>query len=368
MKIQRVRVRVIGPDVTRYHWAEAMPEQYMTGTLVTIETDEGVEGNGLASTYAPFDFDRSCAESIRRMIPALRGADPLNREGLWRSLRAASLPTIPGAQSAVDIALWDLAAKVAGLPLHRFLGGYRSRILAYASTPTFPTVEEYLDRTQAWIDEGYRAVKFHAYGVLDHDIALVEAVRKRFPRRDVAFMFDPENHYTRREGLTMARVLDDLGFAWFEAPLNDFDLTGYRELRAAVDIPILPAGNWVTDLSMLREYLSAGAWDVARADVATCGGITPARKIMALAESFDMSCELQCWGYTLSQAANLHLMLALPNCTYFEQPVPYASFEYGMIDVIRPDAEGYVTVPDAPGLGMRIDWDAMRAATILELP
>ena len=368
MKIDDVRVRVIGPDVTRYHWKEAMPDQFMTGTLVTITTDDGIEGTGLASTYTSFDFDRSCAESIRQLIPLLRGQDPLDREGLWRAIQSETLPTIPGAPSAVDVALWDLAAKAAGLPLYRLLGGYRSRIPAYASTPTFPTVEEYLDRTEQLIAQGFQAVKFHAYAVLDHDIALVEAVRRRFPTRDVAFMFDPENHYTRREGLRMARVLDDLGFTWFEAPLNDFDLTGYRALRDAVDIPILPAGNWVTDLKALREYLTAGAWDAARVDAATCGGITQARKIMALAEAFGMTCELQSWGYTLHQAANLHLMLALPNCTYFEQPVPYDSFEYGMIDVIRPDANGHVGVPDAPGLGLRIDWEAMRAATILELP
>lgn len=367
MIIERVQVQVIGPDVTRYHWAQGMPEQYMTGTLVRIVADDGAEGIGMSSTYAPYDFDRSCAESIRRMIPALVGRDPLNREGLWRDLRDASLPTIPGAQSAVDIALWDLAARTMGSPLYQVLGGYRSRILAYASTPTFPTIEEYVERTEQLVAEGFRAVKFHAYAVPERDIALIEAVRRRFPSRDVAFMFDPENRYTREEALRVARVLDDAGFTWFEAPLPDFDLTGYRELRAAVQLPIIPAGNWVTDLHLLRESFTAGAWDKARADVQNCGGFTTGRKIMALAESFGMTCELQCWGYTLCQAANLHLMLALPNCTYFEQPIPYPSFEYGMIDTIRPDAEGYVHAPAGPGLGLRVDWEAMDAATILRL-
>jgi L-alanine-DL-glutamate epimerase-like enolase superfamily enzyme len=225
-----------------------------------------------------------------------------------------------------------------------------------------------LQCTEEFIAQGFRAIKFHAYAVPERDIALAEAVRRRFPSDDIAFMLDPENRYTREEALRVARVLDDVGFTWFEAPLPDFDLTGYRALREAVDVPILPAGNWITDLSLLREYLAAGAWDTARVDATTCGGITQAKKIMALAESFDMNCELQCWGYTLNQAANLHMMLAVPNCTYFEQPVPYPSFEYGMIDVIRPDVDGCVTVPNVPGLGLRIDWEAMKAATILEFP
>jgi L-alanine-DL-glutamate epimerase-like enolase superfamily enzyme len=94
---------------------------------------------------------------------------------------------------------------------------------------------------------------------------------------------------------------------------------------------------------------------------------TPARKIVALAEAHNTTCELQCWGYTLTQAANLQLMLAYGNCRYFEQAAPYPPFEYGALDVIRPDAEGNVRVPDAPGLGIGIDWPAVEAATIHRL-
>ena len=80
-----------------------------------------------------------------------------------------------------------------------------------------------------------------------------------------------------------------------------------------------------------------GAWSMARVDATIAGGITPARKIMALAEAHNTSCELQCWGYTLTQAANLHVMQAFTNCGWFEQPAPYPAFEYGSLDVIRPD-------------------------------
>jgi L-alanine-DL-glutamate epimerase-like enolase superfamily enzyme len=86
---------------------------------------------------------------------------------------------------------------------------------------------------------------------------------------------------------------------------------------------------------------------------------------MGLAEASGMNVEIQCWGYTLTQAANLHVMLAFRNCTYFEQPVPYAAFEFGANDVIRTDEEGYVHAPPGAGLGIGIDWEAIRKATIL---
>jgi L-alanine-DL-glutamate epimerase-like enolase superfamily enzyme len=152
---------------------------------------------------------------------------------------------------------------------------------------------------------------------------------------------------------------------WFEAPTLDSDLEGYAELTRSSSVPILPGGNTVLDLNQIRLGLAMGAWSMARVDVTIAGGITPVRKIMALAEAHNTSCELQCWGYTLTQAANLHVMQASTNCGWFEQPAPYEAFEYGSLDVIRPDAQGMVRVPDGAGLGVRIDWPAIERATIL---
>ena len=87
---------------------------------------------------------------------------------------------------------------------------------------------------------------------------------------------------------------------------------------------------------------------------------------MVLAETAGMNCEIMCWGNTLISAANLHLMLAFRNGTYYEQPIPYDSYEYGMQDVIRTQSDGYVYAPQKPGLGVDIDQDAMQAATIHE--
>ena len=95
-----------------------------------------------------------------------------------------------------------------------------------------------------------------------------------------------------------------------------------------------------------------------------CGGFTGGRKAMALVDAERMRCEIMSWGFTLVSAANLHLMLGFDNCTYYEQAVPYDSYEFGMKDVIRTGPDGSVEAPRGPGLGVEIDWDAMDASTI----
>jgi len=364
MKIERVEVRAVGPEIERYTWSHDLPEQYMTNTIVRLYTDEGVEGVGAVANYTSYDFDRYTAESIRHLIPILLGKDPLKRESLWPSLWSRVFPQTPGALAAVDIALWDLLGKVANLPIYQLLGGARDRIQSYASTPMLEDVPAYLRYVEEMLEQGFRAIKFHAWCLPDKDLELARAVRQHFPGKEIAFMHDAENNYDRRAALRVAEELQDLDFTWFEAPLLDFDIEGYRELTEKVHIPVIPSGNWIQDLPAFSEALRSKAWGAARTDVTVCGGFTPGRKWMAVVDAAGMACEVMAWGYTLIAAANLHLMLAFNNCTYYEQAVPYTSYEYGMKDVIRTQPDGYVYAPSKAGLGVEIDWDAMEAATI----
>ena len=173
----------------------------------------------------------------------------------------------------------------------------------------------------------------------------------------------PGSH--RAQALRVSRELEALDYEWFEAPLFDTDLEGYAELRRRVDSRIIPGGNWILAPQRIEQAIAMGCWSSARIDVTVAGGYTEATKIMGIAAAHAMTVEVQCWGYTLSQAANLHLILAYPNCDYFEQPVDYEPYEYGAIHVIRTDAEGYVNAPHGPGLGVRMDWAALEAASFL---
>jgi L-alanine-DL-glutamate epimerase-like enolase superfamily enzyme len=366
LEIERVQVYAVGPETKRYTWATDHTEQFVTNTIARITTKGGLEGIGGAMSMSEFGFSAGVAETMRVMAPRLIGASPLDRESIWYRLRPSfDLPLAPQVNSIIDIALWDLVAKHEGLPLHQMLGGPRSKILSYASTPLLHTAEAYVDYVAVLQEQGFKAIKFHCWCEYDLDLAMARAVHARFGDSGIRFMLDVEQRYSREEALRAGQELSELDYAWFEAPLPDFDLAGYRELKRAVKVPIIAAGNWILDARLIEEVIRMDCWTHVRVDTTVAGGVTPMQKIMAVAQSHGMNVEIQSWGYTLSQAANLHLMLAHENCTYFEQAMPCEALEYGSLDVIRTDQEGYVHAPEGPGLGIRTDWEAVEAAAFL---
>lgn len=366
LEIDRIEVFAVGPEIARYRWVWDMAEQFMTHTILRVFTKGGLEGVAGAISFSEHGFSSAVAETLRRMVPDLIGASPLEREALWHRLRKLDFPTAPQAQSLMDIALWDLAAKAADMPLYQFLGGARSKVLSYASTPLLEDNQAYVDAVAELKEGGFKAIKFHCWCDVARDIPMALAVAKRFGSDpDLRFMLDAEMRYSPTDALRAARVLQELDYAWFEAPLIDTDLQGYRELRERVDVPIIPAGNWLLAPGLIEAAIRMGCWSAARIDVTIAGGFTPSRKIMAVAAANSMNVEIQCWGYGLTQAANLHMMLAYDNCTYFEQPIPFEPYEFGSIDTIRTDGQGYVHAPSGPGLGIRMDWDVIRKASFL---
>lgn len=361
--IARIEVYAIGPDVPRTTWASMAP-QIMALNLVRVVDSDGVEGFGASETYSSTGFDLSAYEAIRALAPLWIGKEALDREARWRDLQNLILPSTPGAVSTLDIALWDIAGKWANLPLYRLLGGYRSDIPSYASTPQLEDNDAYLTHVEDLMSMGYRAIKFHAWNKPAKDLSMLRAVHHAFANSGVTFMHDAENRYDRVSGVRVAQELEAMDFRWFEAPYVDYDLAAYAELRRRVTIPIVPHGLWLWDLREFRQALALEPWDALRFDVTEVGGITPARKIMAMAEAYGLACEPQSWGYSLIQFPNLHMGLAYPGASYFESPVPYEPYEFGVLNPIRPDARGYVSAPEGPGLGMELDWERLKKSTL----
>lgn len=364
MQVDRVEVQVVGPEVQRYTWSHDLPEQYMTNTIVRVNTNDGAEGFGAVTNYTSYDFDKYTAETLKHLIPILIGRNPLKRQQIWDDLWPRVFPIAPSALAVIDIALWDLAAKISNIPLYQMLGGARDRIPSYASTPMLPNIDAYLKFVEHRIDEGFRAIKFHQWCVPDKDLELAKAIREAYPENDIVFMLDAENNYQLEDAIAVAKELQDLGFNWFEAPLPDYDLEGYKSIQSSAKIPIIPSGNWFQDLASFTRAVKSSAWSAARADVTILGGITPLSKAMDIAINSDMNLEVLGWGHSLVSAANLHVMLAFNNCTYYEQPTPYKAYEYGMLDVIRTQSDGHVYAPKGPGLGLEVDWKAMESSTI----
>ncbi len=353
--------------------------------FVKLKTDSGVAGIGEAydATLDP--------HLVARMIEAvagrfLIGESPFNIETFWRRAYGSGYalrpdPTLCGVISALEMACWDLIGKECGRPVYDLLGcqiheGLRSYTYLYppdGDDTYLPTTERHIyndpslaaEAAQAALDKGFTAVKFHCWCLPEKDLELCRAALEQFP--GTAFMHDVENNYSHEDALRVGKELAELNFTWFEAPFPDWDLDGYRQLTSQVDVPIIPSGNWLMDLQSFGHAVHSGTWTRARTDITCLGGLTPAWEALQLCESAGIGCEVLGWGNTLISAANLHLMLANDCCSYFEQSVPYEPYEYGMLDVIRTDSDGQVTAPDSPGLGVRIDWDAMEAATVHRL-
>lgn len=364
LTIKKVEFFMTGdPNAERPRWAQYLNDIYTTNTICRITTEDGYVGIGGTITYAEERFDPSMMETGILYVPGLVGKSALDREAIWAWMaQRPTLVPLP-AMSMIDIALWDLVGKYAKLPIYQLLGASRDKILSYASTPLFDTNAEYMEYIQNCIDEGFKAIKIHPYTIYSEDVKLVDEIQKRFAGK-IEFMLDPDAQYSREEAYKMCNKLEEYNWVWFEAPLPDRDLEGYQYLIQHTHVPISCGGNTLTSLMDINNGIKAGAWTDVRADVTVSGGFTPTKKIVALSEANNMRCEIQSWGATLTQAANLHMMLACSNCTYFEQAFPYEPFEIGSKTVIRTDKEGYVHAPEGHGLGVDLDWDEIERLTI----
>jgi L-alanine-DL-glutamate epimerase-like enolase superfamily enzyme len=215
------------------------------------------------------------------------------------------------------------------------------------------------------IKDGFKAVKMHCWCDYHRDREMVLALHNAYGQSQVKFMLDVEQRYSREDALKMATLLCELGYEWFEAPLRDTDLDGYADLRRRTDVPILCSGNYILDPAIMNLAIDKGAWSSVRCETTFAGGITGTSKIFAIAAARGMNVEPQTWGYSLTQAAGLHVELAFSNCRFFEQPVPYPAYEFGCLNPIRTDSEGFVSAPVGPGLGIQMDWDLVEESSLL---
>ncbi len=366
LDIARLRVYVVAPDVTppyRFTGAcESSPLYYNIVRLTTLGGVEGAAGVLSGDFYDEHDHEEfggphSFANAFRPVIGGLIGKNLLQREAIAADMLATRADPIPDPESLLEIAMWDAFARHVDMPLYRLLGGARERIPAYASSPVFETVEGYLDYVRRIQAMGYPAVKFHTQCDLDFDLEMTSAISAAFASTGLRFMVDLEQLYDYDNAVTLGRALSDMPCDWLEAPLEDTAIDAYVELRRAVGVDIISAGNTVVELPAMADAMTRGAWSRLRCDPCNVGGISAATRAMALASAHGLKTELQSYGYPLSQAANLHVMLGVDGCSYFEHPVPIEHYEYACANPIRIQADGCVSAPDGPGLGLDLDWD-----------
>jgi L-alanine-DL-glutamate epimerase-like enolase superfamily enzyme len=174
---------------------------------------------------------------------------------------------------------------------------------------------------------------------------------------DFRVMLDSTWAYQYPEALRVGKVVQDLGYYWYEDPLADDDLYSYVKLKQQLSIPILATEYAPGGFTAFAPWLVARATDYLRGDVAVKGGITSLVKSAHLAEGFHMNFEIHHGGNSLNNVANLHVIMAIRNCEYFEVLLPAAAQKYGLVEDIEVDRQGLVHAFNEPGLGARIDFD-----------
>ncbi|WP_152042534.1 mandelate racemase/muconate lactonizing enzyme family protein [Salinigranum salinum] len=337
-----------------------------TALLVRIEASDGTVGWG--ECWGPIAGTRETVE--RLFAPHLEGQSPDAVERLSEDLhdrgRAAYQSIVPlPALSGVDLALWDLAGKLAGVPVSRLLGGARrDAVRAYATGHYF--------RHDADLDEQYADIAAEAeanagalgavkakiglqllgYGP-EEDVELVRRIRQAVGD-DVTLMVDANYAYDAGTARTVGRGLEELDVYWFEEPVPPEDVAGYAALRDALDVRI--AGGECHTPWEFRHLFERGGLDVAQPDVCNVGGLTAARRVAAMAREFGVPVVPHVWGTPVAIAASLHLVATLPGRPWLEFDRSANPLREELAGTpVTPDADGRLAVPDGPGLGVEID-------------
>ncbi|ROP36686.1 enolase C-terminal domain-like protein [Saccharothrix texasensis] len=379
--IERVEVSVF----TTTAWTAVDPhghrhpsaEHEIREALLEITDSDGVVGR---VQVHPDQLRPAVLDSIVK--PVLLGADPWDREGLWRKMarkqRGSHGRFTDRALGYVDTALWDLVGKKVGQPVWKLLGGARSRVPAYASTMCgdevpggLSTPGDYAAFAKQLVERGYRAIKLHTWmppvpgaPSVRADIAACEAVRDAVGP-DVELMLDANHWYSRTEALELGRALERLGFYWFEEPMEEASISSYRWLAEQLSIPVIgPEVAWGKHLTR-AEWITSGACDILRAGPTDVGGISPTVKALHLAEAFNVDCEIHGDG-----SASLAVLGGTDNGRWYERGLLHPLHDFDRVPPHRLamadplDADGHVTLTSSPGLGDEFDVEHIRQHTV----
>jgi D-galactarolactone cycloisomerase len=319
--------------------------------LVRVDTDDGVTGWGEAFGHRIFPATRAAIDTL--LGPMCVGRDPSQitalNDDLQRLLHGVGRngPLIYGL-SGIDIALWDIAGKVAGLPLCRLLGGSgRVDLPAYASLLRYGTVTAVAHYATQALQRGYRHLKLHEITVPE-----VKAARD-VAGTGVPIMVDTNCPWTVPQAIEMARRLAPLDLHWLEEPVwPPENLAGLAEVRARGGIATAAGENYGTVWDFRRAF-EAGAITYAQPSVTKIGGVTELRRVMTLAESFGVQVVPHSAYFGPGLLASIHCIAAMPAESLVERF--YCDFaENPLGDAIHPKG-GRIAVPQGPGLGVDPD-------------
>ena len=362
---------VDGLDVSVYTVPTEEPESDGTFTwdATTVVVAEPTAGGcrGLGFTYGSPACATVIASHLRDVVV---GADALDVPAVWsamvRAVRNIGRPGVASAAiAAVDIALWDLKAKLLDHTLVTLLGPARESVAVYGSGGfTSYTDDQLVEQLAGWVhDDRIPRVKMKIgtdWGTQPaRDLERVAKVRHAIGP-DADLFVDANGGYTRKQSVRLAGAFSELGATWFEEPVSSDDLDGLHEIRAMTPMDIA-AGEYGSDLAYFERMCAAGAVDVLQADVSRCAGITEWLRVAAVAAAHGLQISGHC-----AQSLHLHPACAVTNVRHLEHFHDHARVDSALFDGVLSPEQG-VLRPDLsrPGLGLALNRDrALQYRTI----
>lgn len=360
-------------DVIAHPLTQTLPKPTVTSwgaysavsmVLVEIRTDAGITGVGeTLARFSPKAYVELIDTSLK---PRLVGKDARDIGAHWQAMRRALSGRAGGvlieAIAGVDIALWDIMGKAAGLPIHKLLGGTgRTEIPVYAAAVNWVEDAEADRELEGFIERGFERIKVKMARPAKEACRRIERLRKR-AGDGIELCVDANWAYQVDEAVEVGKALFANGYSWFEEPLAPENEQGYEELRRRCDVP-LAAGesNFTVDQAM--RLVVNRTLSVLQPDVARAGGISETRRMVELARNHDVAYAPHIgMSGIVCETASVHLSAAMPNFRVMECECDLSPFKTELADLapgcVRAK-NGMLAVPTGPGLGLEIDWDAV---------
>ncbi len=330
--------------------------------VVLVTTNEGRTGLGVTYHEVGGEAIRDCIAID--IAPRLIGRSPLETETLYDE-NAAYMRGVGRkglafcAYSAVDIALWDLKGQIFGLPLYRLLGGTRNIVPIYASGGwTSYSRDELVEEAKRMVGRGYDRIKVKV-GVdggknLNEDLRRIRAVREAVGP-DVEIMLDANNAWTAASAVRFANMVRELDIAFLEEPVFADDIPGLSRFKQGTDVPVATGEHEYTRYG-IRDLILANAADVVQSDVTRCGGYTETLKIIPMIQAWNLS-----FAPHGMEHMHMHLVAAFSCGLMLERLFMFEQVVDGVFDNPPAPKNGMLTLPEVPGLGMKVDMDAIKS-------
>ena len=293
-----------------------------SATLVEIKTNNGLTGWGEAFCQGLEPPEISAAVIESALKPLLLDQSPLDIEVLWHKMYNMTRDygrkgSVVSGISAIDIALWDIAGQFYDQPIYQLLGGcFRNKIKPYATGFYRIKGKDESSRLSeeaiSHYENGFDHMKIKLGFGLEDDIECMKSISEVLEGKNVTLMVDTNHAYGRSEALHLGYALSEYNLRWYEEPVVPEDINGYVELRSKLTMPIAGGENEHT-LFGYKSLFENGAVDIAQPDIGSCGGITAAKHIIALAHSFGVEVNPHVWGSAIAQAASIQVIASIPN-------------------------------------------------------